>query len=299
MSTHRSDLKGRKEDASMNDQTEQSDGSADSKYPKSRLSRAQVLAWAGAGVSFAAFPHVADAASVPGRLEFPFYPQGQARYSPETIQDILNILTTMEHFGVAINTSNLSGTIDPKVNPVQISIQQASLAINVARVDFLESLGGHSLTDTFTVGPAAPFTAVSLKRAEVVTTIYVGAYMTAAREFAELGQPLLVKWAYQAGARMAEERALARALMAVQGVPDEDPPNNKAFETDLFVYVRDAYALLTSLGLFGALPVHLTYPTRSQAMALAGPIEAKVLQKFPNNATASVTSPADVTKERL
>lgn len=268
------------------------------KDPTQRVSRAQLLAMAGAGVALIALPDVAGAAGAPGRLEFPFYPQVQGTYTPEDIRDILNILTTLEHFGVAINFSNLSGAIDPQINPVQISDQQASLVINLARVDFLESQGGHSLTDTFTVGPLTPFTAASFKRAEVITTIYVGAYLAAAREFAELGQPLLVKWAFQAGARMAEERALARALMDVQHVPDSDPPNNKAFETDLFVYVRDAYALLAAMGLFGGLPVRLPYPTRAAALALAGPVGAKVLQKVPNNATTSVTSPADVTKER-
>jgi hypothetical protein len=268
------------------------------KDPTHRVTRAQLLAMAGAGVTLAAWPDIAGATSAQGRLEFPFYPQVQGTYTPEDIRDILNILTTMEHFGVAVNFGNLSGAIDPKVNPVQITSQQASLVINLARVDFLESLGGHSLTDTFTVGGPAPFTATSLKRAELVTTIYIGAYLTAAREFAELGQPLLVKWAFQAGARMAEERVLARALMDVQNVPDSDPPDNKAFETDLFVYVRDAYALMTTLGLFGGLPVRLQYPTRTAALALAGPIASKVLQKVPNNATVSVTLPADVTKDR-
>lgn len=268
------------------------------RYLKPKISRAQLLTAAGAGMALAALPDVAGAAGVPGRREFAFYPHVQGRYTPENIEDILDILTTMEHFGVAVNVGNLTGAIDPKINPIQISDQKASLAINVARVDFLESLGGRSLTETFTVGGPAPFTAASLKRAELVTTIYVGAYMTAAREFAELGQPLLVKWAFQAGARMAEERMTARTLMAVQNVPDTDPPNNKAFETDLFVYVRDAYSLLTKMGLFGGLPVRLPYPSRDQALALAGPIGTKVLQKVPNNATASVGSPSEVTAER-
>ena len=263
-----------------------------------RINRAQLLAWAGGGITLAAFPQVVGAASIPGRLEFPFYPTTQGTYTPENIGDILNILDTLQHFAVAVNFSNLTGAIDPNINPVQLSSQKGALIKNVARVDFLESLGAHSLTDTFTVGPLAPFTATSLKRAEVVITIFVGAYLTAVREFAELGQPLLVKWAFQAGATVAEERAMARALMALQNVPDTDPPDNKAFETDLFLYVRDAYALMTKLGLFGGLPVRIAYPSRDQAMAVAGTSGAKVIQRVPNNATVSVTSPADVTKER-
>jgi hypothetical protein len=271
----------------------------------SKLSRAQLLlAAAGAGLTLAAMPGVAAAAGSAGtgsaeRLEFPFAPQVPGTYTPETIRNILNILVTMERFGVAVNVANLVGPIDPKINPVQVSIQQASLVHNIVHVDFLESLGARPLTDIFTAGPVAPFTAASLKRTEVIITIYIGAFMTAAREFAELGQPLLVKWAFQQGARYAEERALARAMMAVQNVPDANPPNNKSFETDLFVYVRDAYALLTKMGLFGGLPRRLEYPSREEALTLAGPIGAQVVQRVPNNATVSVTSPADVTKERL
>jgi hypothetical protein len=82
-------------------------------------------------------------------------------------------------------------------------------------------------------------------------------------------------------------------------VPDTDPPNNKAFETDLFVYVRDAYSLLAKMGLFGGLPRRLDYSSDEAILALAGPIGTKVLQLIPNNASVSITSPADVTKERL
>ena len=264
-----------------------------------RISRAQVLVWAGAGMALAAFPRSASAAVSPGRLEFPYYPRIQGTYTPEDIPDILNILVTMEHFAVAAITGNLSGAFDPAINPLQITIERAALVKAVAHVDFLESIGGHALTDTFTTGPAAPFAAASLKGKEGSTTIFVGAYMTAAREFAELGQPFLAKWAFQAGAADAEERALARAMMAVQNVPDSIPPNNKAFETDLFLYVRDAYALMTRNGLFGGLPRRLPYPDRAQALALAGATGAAVLQKVPNNASVSVISHGDVTKTRL
>lgn len=264
-----------------------------------RISRAQMLAWAGAGMAFAAFPHSTSASVSPARLEFPFYPGVQGTYTPEDIRDILNILATMEHFAVAAIMGNLSGAIDPTINPLQITIERAALVKAVAHVDFLESVGGHALTDTFTTGPGAPFAAASLKGKEGSTTIFVGAYMTAAREFAELGQPLLVKWAFQAGAEEAEERALARAMMAVQNVPDSTPPNNKAFETDLFLYVRDAYALMTRNGLFGGLPRRLPYPSREQVLALAGATGAMVLQKAPNNASVSIISPGDVTRERL
>lgn len=270
---------------------------------QSSMSRRQLLKAVTMGAALAVVPVSVGAQDSTGggsaTLSFPFFPPVAGTYTPENIQDILNILVTMERFGVAINVANLTGAIDPQINPVQIDSQQASLVQNLAHVRFLTSLGARALTDTFTTGPAATFTAASLKRAEVILTIYIGAYMAAAREFAELGQPLLVKWAFQSGARYAGERVLARGVMALQNVPDTDPPNNKAFETDLFVYVRDAYALLTTMGLFGGLPRRLEYPSDEAALTLAGPIGTKVLQKVPNNASVSITSPADVTKERL
>jgi hypothetical protein len=55
---------------------------------------------------------------------------------------------------------------------------------------------------------------------------------------------------------------------------------------------------MTKIGLFGGLPVRLPNPTRDQVLAPAGPIAGKVIQKVPNNATSSITSPAQVTSER-
>jgi hypothetical protein len=55
---------------------------------------------------------------------------------------------------------------------------------------------------------------------------------------------------------------------------------------------------MTTIGLFGRLPVRLPNPSRETVLALAGPMADKVLQKVPKNATVSVTSPGDVTKDR-
>jgi len=121
-----------------------------------------------------------------------------------------------------------------------------------------------------------------LQRKERITTLLVGAYMAAARAFAELGQPLLVKYAFQAGAVEAEQRALARAVQTLEGVPAEALPPNKAFETDLFPGVRAAYGAMDHLGLFGKLPVPLPYPSRADVLTAAGPTADLVLQKAPN-----------------
>ena len=139
-----------------------------------------------------------------------------------------------------------------------------------------------------------------LQRKELISTIFVGAYLAAGREFAELGQPLLAKYAFQMGAENAEHRALSRAMQALEGTSASIPPANKAFETDLFLYVRDAYAVLTTLGIFGGLPVKLQYPTKETVLAAAGPMASLVVQTLPNNASTSVTfvGPASILAPR-
>ncbi len=71
------------------------------------------------------------------------------------------------------------------------------------------------------------------------------------------------------------------------------------FEIDLFVYLRDVYALLTALGLFGGFSVLLPYPSRELVLGTPRPIAIKVLPKAPHNATVSIPIPVDVIKERL
>lgn len=124
--------------------------------------------------------------------------------------------------------------------------------------------------------------------------------MTATREFAELGQPTLAKHAYQIGAVEAESRALFRASLDLHGVAGADPPGNKAFETDLLLYVRDALSVVTALGLIGGPFPPVPYPGRDAALAAAGPEADRVVQITPNNASSSFvfSGPASLTAER-
>ena len=83
------------------------------------------------------------------------------------------------------------------------------------------------MTNNFTV-PAPPGEATpTLQRKELITTILIGAYLAAARQFAELGQPLLAKYAFQMGAVHAEHRAMARAMQALEGVSTAIPPRTR------------------------------------------------------------------------
>jgi hypothetical protein len=260
-----------------------------------RISRAQALALAGAGLALAAAPGVAaaDGGSVRAPFtEFPFFPGVLGRYSPESIQDILNIMDTLEYTALAVHADVLANASKIGLNALTLAVEQAELAVAQYHIDFLESLGAQPRTKTFTFRTPNNSTAAVFASTEFGSTFLIAGYMTAAREFAELGQPTLVKYAYQLGATWAEHRALARGVLALGGAASEIPPNNKAFETDHFVYVRDLWAFLTGLGLFGALSISLTAPSRADVLAAAGPMAAAVIQQKPNNAIASTPSSA-------
>jgi hypothetical protein len=105
--------------------------------------------------------------------------------------------------------------------------------------------------------------------------------MTAAREFAEVGQPTLVKYAYQIGATKSEHGVLGRTLLALSGASSAIPPNNNAFEPDQYLYVRDFYSYLASRGYFGKNDTPVPYLGRAAARAAAGPKASAVGQTTP------------------
>jgi hypothetical protein len=267
-------------------------------YFKATISRAQLLTAAGASLALAAVPGVAAAAGNGGtgsapHQEFPFFPHVQGTYTPENVLDILNLLETFEMYTVTIVTNALT---DPNIHYTEpwLSQRQSMAAIGQYHIDFLESLGAHPLLTTFTPRNRPPTTnPVGTQETDISLTI--AAYMTAVREFAELGQPLLAKNAFQVGATWAEVRAVIRALSAATGSAVAfTPAHNKAFETDHFVYTRDLYKFRiegtqfenSGVSLSG---LHLTYQGRAAVLAAAGPMASAVIQKTPNNAVVSTS----------
>jgi hypothetical protein len=263
-------------------------------YVQGRISRAQLLRAAGAGLALAAAPGIAAADSTsggpPGK-SYPFFPNVTGTYTTELVQDILNFLVTVEHLGVTVVTLAVTTYANQlQLSPLAQTVLQSTIARDQAHLEFLASVGGTPLTTTFTVPPALFATAVGLlQAAEAFETLEAGAYITAVREFAELGQPTLAKNASQTAAIEGESRALVRAALLSMGVPGETPPGNKAFETDLLLYVRDEYALLTTLGFIGGTAPAVPYPGRAAALAAAGAPGAAVIQKTPNNASSTFT----------
>lgn len=261
-----------------------------------KLSRAQLLSAAGAGIAAAAIPGTGAEAASTGQLQFPFYPTTTTPYQTEQIQDILNTLVTLEYLGATGSAGVVANPSALGLSGLSLSMVQASAAEDQYHIDFLTSIGAKPTTTTFTFPSFASLgsnaQATLLTFIETLTNIEVAAYMTGVREFAELGQPSLAKWAYQIGGQHAEERAVFRMLSAVGGNAAYVPPHNKAFETDLLLYVRDAIPLLMQIGVIGSTnPAYsaVPYPGRTAVLAAAGPMAAAVIQKTPNNASSSVS----------
>jgi hypothetical protein len=266
-------------------------GTVQADAAQKRVSRAHLLKAAGAGLALAAVPGTIVAAAEPIARSYPYYPQVHGRYSIEPVQDILNLLVTVEHLGVTAVTLALTTYAHQlQLSPLAQTVLQSTVARDQAHLEFLADMGGTPTTTTFTVPPGLFASAAGLLTAvEAFETLEAGAYITAVREFAEIGQPTLAKNAAQAAAIEGESRALVRATLLSMGVASDSPPGNKAFETDLLLYVRDEYSLITSLGFIGGTTPLTPYPGRAAALAAAGPAGAAVIQLAPNNASTTFT----------
>ena len=269
-------------------------------YLTARVSRARMLQAVGAGVALAAIPTVAaaDGNSGTGRAPFfqaPYFPQTSGSYTTESPQEIVgNLLTLMVFDATAaaflLNTPPVQKALG--VTGLALTVTQAIAAEDQYQVDFLQSIvpGAAPVTTMFTVDPKllsspADFAAFG----EASGRWFTAAQLTAVREFAELGQPTLAKNMAQMAAGYADITGAFRGVLAAVGAPGYSPPNNKAFETDLFLYTRDAVALMKQLGLIGGSGIPIAYPGRDAVLAAAGPMASAVIQKAPNNASSSIT----------
>jgi hypothetical protein len=273
------------------------------RFLQGRVSRGRLLKAIGAGVAMAAVPRAAAAAGSQG-MSFPYFPNTSGSYTTEQVQDILNATATIE----ALSITAVTAALTTEASALQLNAQakdllQAILAHDVYHYDFLTSLGGKPLTSEFTFPPtvfgqgALGF----LIGGEAIETLETAGYMTATREFAELGQPTLAKNAYQVGAIESQHVAVIRAALSAAGVPGYENPVNHAFATDLLLYVRDELAVLHTIGLVGGSGTVMAFPGRDAALAASGPVAATIIQKKPNNASTTFTLgeiPESITGER-
>jgi hypothetical protein len=216
------------------------------------------------------------------------------------VTDITDNLLTIMYFAVTgtYGTVRAAGALG--ITGLFLSIFQASLAEQQYAIDFFGELvpGSAPRTTTFTAPPGLTSGRAVAAASEVASSIQLGATLAAVREFAEVGQPTLAKYAAQLLGAQSEQRVLNRALLALGGDASSLPPNNKAFETDLFLYTRDAIALLQTLGFINGPGTAFAYPGRAAALAAAGAAGSAVIQRSPNNASSSVAPGSSLAGER-
>lgn len=287
----------------MNEEGKKSYEDAMQKFLTTQVSRAALMRSAGlAAIAAVAVPGIASAATGTGRapyVEFPQIPSPSltksGRYTSEALGDILNIAQTAEYFAVTFLTAaTKNATALTKSDPVLLSVLQAILAAEVTHIQVLASLGATPLTTTFTIPDPKALTdfATFWTNVETADTIFIGAYLAAIREAAEVGQPYVAKIAGQFMGVEAEHRVLARnALATLGGDTSHVPPNNKAFETDLFLYVREAAGVLQGLGFVGGTGTPAPFPGLAAATTAAGSTFGKLIQLAPNNAAEGSTAP--------
>ncbi|HEX5415583.1 MAG TPA: ferritin-like domain-containing protein [Chloroflexota bacterium] len=172
----------------------------------------------------------------------------------ESVQDIINIASTAEALAVSLLGAALAHKGDyvlpdgtKGLSPALAAILRGAQAEEKAHYDFLVSAGAKPLTLTFNIPD--PKLASDYKplfsTIESLESAFIAAYMAAAREFAVMKQPDLVKVALQTGGVECEHRVLARVALG------ENPPNNLGFEVPMFNTVGDAAAALQKLGFIG------------------------------------------------
>jgi ferritin-like protein len=173
--------------------------------------------------------------------------------SSESVDSIISIFATAEALAVTLLGAAIAGAqkydAGKGLSPMIVRWVKAMQAQEQVHYEYLTKAGAKPLTLTFTVPQnLANITTDSkaLLDFEVsAETIFIGAYVAAAGEFANLGQPALAQVACQLAGVESEHRVLANYGRGVV------PPNNLAFEKAPFNTVGEAAAQIKSLGLLG------------------------------------------------
>lgn len=186
----------------------------------------------------------------------------EAAAQSESVATIINIAATAEAMAVTLLGAAIQGAAgygnpdgSQGLSPTIVAILKAAQSAEQAHYAFLTKAGARALTLTFNVpNPKIATDSTTLfQTIEALETAFTAAYMSAAREFAELRKPDLVKVAVQIGGVEAGHRALARLALG-------DPlPHNLAFETKMFTQVGQAAAALEKLGFIGGTNNPISY----------------------------------------
>jgi hypothetical protein len=172
----------------------------------------------------------------------------------ETVSTIINIAATAEALAVSLlgaALANAAGYTNADgstgLAPSLVTILHAAQAAEQAHYAYLTGAGATPLTTTFHIPNAkiGTDTVTLFQTIEQLEEAFISAYEAAAKEFARLGQPALVKVALQVGAVEGEHRALARLALG------DALPHNEAFSAAQFATVGAAATALEQLGFIG------------------------------------------------
>lgn len=208
----------------------------------------------------------------------------EAAAASETIQDILNITVTVEHFGVTFlgyGINNIrQGNFSKPVPPAVLAVLEAARAQEQFHLDFFKQAGGVPLTTTFTLPDPAlvtdydKFFAALVQEETRETALEIAAMNT----FTALQRPDLVKIAFQYAAEEAEHRLLANYALGTR------PANDRGFAQALYANAADIVTDLKNVGIVGGTGTPITYPG-------PGTIDpTNVIERVPGGVAASCTA---------
>jgi hypothetical protein len=148
-------------------------------------------------------------------------PVATASGCQESAADILGAAATAEALGITFYYQGIQSGFFSQLSQPQQWYLQAALDEERNHLNFLESNGGAPAATTFFF-PDAAFSdlAVFLSVLDALENLFIGAYLAAARRFADLGQPLLAEIAGQILGVECEHRVLGR-IIARQPLPHD------------------------------------------------------------------------------
>jgi hypothetical protein len=181
--------------------------------------------------------------------------------SSNDLQEILNVAVTAEALAVTllghVIDAARAGEYDQDVPDAVVDILElGNRPTEQLHYDFLIEAGAEPLTRTFTVPDPSLLTSYDAVFSTFVAleSAFVAAYIAAADQFAQLGEPELVKVAYEISTVEAEHRVLANFALGTR------PANDVAYEERLFARVSEAGELLQQLGFIGGDGPEIEFP---------------------------------------
>lgn len=182
----------------------------------------------------------------------------------DTIQQILDITVTVEHFGVTFLGTGIDnikqGKFSKPVPAPVLAVLEAARAQEQFHIEFFRQAGGKPLTTTFTLPDPALATDYDKFFKAIVDeeTRETALGIAAMNVFTAMRRPDLVKVMFQYAAEESEHRLLANYALGTR------PANDKGFAPALYANASDIVAELRRLGIIGGSGPAITYPGPGQ-----------------------------------